>query len=161
MAKLNPINDIKYAIEILLAGTSLWRVFTQLPTSPDGTLSYNQSSSGRASPVKQSGLVMPAMYVSMDSVQGAIREFMYHAVEKTQPKGAYLSKVFFQNVMVAKLALTADISSVSVHQLMLNNYPDANMFNIQTLDYTRSNRLAQEVCDLALFFMNLGFSLAL
>jgi hypothetical protein len=139
--------DIEYAIETIPRETVLWRVFAQKPSAPDRTVAFNPNSNGRVSPVLSGGAPMPVMYVSIDSAQGAIREYLYHFTVRKNPPKSYLPLSNFANVMVAKLRVIRPLRIVSVQRLALNNFPNAAEFSKETLDYTLTRNLAQTAFD--------------
>lgn len=103
-------------------------------------------SNGRASPVANAkGVHDPAMYVAVDSQQGATLEMLYHTVLKKYPGGGVVPRSIFSRLKLVTLKLTAPIRLISVESLQAHGVITPPNFSSPRTDYSDTQVVAQSL----------------
>jgi hypothetical protein len=128
------------AVRSLPAGTKLTRLFAQPPGAPNRATTFNPQSVGRGSPVFSKGVAIPAMYADIDSPQCAVREYLYHAILKSNPSESVVSASAFAHIQVATITTTLALKLVSIPKLAEIGWmsaPSPNVGSVAVLYQTR------------------------
>lgn len=130
----------------LPAGTLLARVYAQPVKAAARALAFNPLSNGRASPVANvKGVHDSAMYVSVDSQQGATLEMLFHTVLKKYPGGGVVPQSIFASLKLVTLKLTAPIRLISVESLQAHGIITPPNFSLPRTDYSDTQAVAQSL----------------
>lgn len=133
----------------LVAQTKLVRVYSQPAGVARRDTAFNPLSNGRASPVVDAvGRADPAMYVAVDSPQGAAMEMLHHAFIKQYPMGAVVSRAKFADIRLAYLKLQVPVDLISVEALQNQQVLAPATFSAPRSDYTDTQAVAQQLYDL-------------
>ena len=131
----------------LVEHTTLVRVYSQPARTARRDIAFNPYSNGRASPVhSKTGAVDAAMYVAIDSAEGAAMEVLHHAfIKNCPPSGAVVPISKFADLRIVRLKLLTPIDLVSVELLQQKGVLAPPTFSAPRTDYTDTQDVSRNL----------------